>query len=48
MGEYFRHWITVGKRLAATLPIFHVNWFRKDEKGTFIWPGFGENIVLWG
>ena len=46
MGEYFRHWMMLGKRLAAAPPIFHVNWFRKDERGMFIWPGFGENLRI--
>ena len=48
MAEYFAHWIRLGERLAAVgarLPrIFTVNWFRKDEAGRFIWPGFGENL----
>jgi phosphoenolpyruvate carboxykinase (GTP) len=48
MGDHFRHWITLGRKLAAsgaTLPkIFTVNWFRTDESGKFIWPGFGENM----
>jgi len=46
MGDYFHHWINIGKKTdAAKLPkIFYVNWFRKDENGKFMWPGFGDNI----
>jgi phosphoenolpyruvate carboxykinase (GTP) len=49
MGDYFRHWLDVGKRLAETPRIFHVNWFRKDAEGQFIWPGYRENmrIIHW-
>ncbi len=50
-GDYFRHWIEVGKDADADkLPrIFYVNWFRKDENGKFVWPGYGENgrVLKW-
>ncbi len=49
MADYFRHWMNVGSRLANPPKIFFVNWFRKDEKGRFIWPGFGDNfrVIKW-
>jgi len=46
MGDYFKHWLNIGKMTEPNkLPkIYFVNWFRKDEQGKFIWPGYGENI----
>jgi phosphoenolpyruvate carboxykinase (GTP) len=45
MGDYFAHWIKMGRRKNVRLPrVYYVNWFRKNDAGTFIWPGFGENI----
>jgi phosphoenolpyruvate carboxykinase (GTP) len=44
MGEYLRHWLRMRKRLKFPPRIFHVNWFRKDDQGNFLWPGFGENM----
>ncbi len=44
MADYWRHWLALGARLAAPPKVFRVNWFRKDEAGRFLWPGFGENM----
>jgi phosphoenolpyruvate carboxykinase (GTP) len=44
MADYFGHWLNVGRRLSNPPQIFRVNWFRKDENGKFIWPGFGDNM----
>jgi len=44
MAEYFAHWLGIGQRLSKPPRIFRVNWFRRDADGSFLWPGYGENM----
>jgi phosphoenolpyruvate carboxykinase (GTP) len=49
MADYFRHWLETGAAIPNPPKIFHVNWFRRDEHGKFLWPGFGQNLrpLIW-
>jgi phosphoenolpyruvate carboxykinase (GTP) len=43
-GDYWAHWLAIGAKLKSPPPVFHVNWFRQDAAGKFLWPGFSDNL----
>ena len=43
-GDYWKHWLDVGRKLEHPPKLFHVNWFRRDAQGKFLWPGYGDNL----
>lgn len=49
LGDYLGHWLAMGRRIPRPPKLFHVNWFRRDEDGSYLWPGFGENVraLIW-
>jgi len=49
LSDYWRHWLKIGRNLKSPPKLFHVNWFRRDTKGHYLWPGFGENlrVIQW-
>ena len=46
MADYFQHWLDMGKQIPHPPKVFHVNWFRKGADGKYLWPGFGENVLV--
>ena len=46
MGQYFHHWLEMGRRMAKPPRIFHVNWFRQNGMAIYLWPGYGENLQV--
>jgi phosphoenolpyruvate carboxykinase (GTP) len=44
INDYFRHWLQMGQQMTRPPKIFHVNWFRTDEEGQYLWPGYGDNL----